>query len=309
MFIQNTIEKLLLLLSLVTLINCTKEIVTELKLDATLELIVTNQYILIANSEEAGRVTKSAASESSVTLTAIANEGYDFTGWSSGSTDNPLTLNIGSDQTITANFVKLDIYLAENGACKCPLATIGDTKVIGSVTYTVVDNTSITTQIAAANYNLCTTQVTNMPKLFHDNTSFNSDISFWDTSNVTNMDAMFAGAGSFNQDIGNWDTSSVTKMGAMFADASAFNQDIGSWNTSSVIYMDYMFDGAISFNQDIGNWNTAAVTYMVYMFYNASAFNQDLTSWCVTNISTLPSDFNTGSGLVSSNLPVWGTCL
>jgi len=48
---------------------------------------------------------------------------------------------------------------------------------------------------------------------------------------------------------------------------------------------------------------------MVYMFYNASAFNQDLTSWCVTNISTLPSDFNTGSGLVSSNLPVWGTCL
>ena len=34
----------------------------------------------------------------------------------------------------------------ENGTCKCPLATIGDTEVINGVTYTVVDNTSITTQ-------------------------------------------------------------------------------------------------------------------------------------------------------------------
>ena len=41
-------------------------------------------------------------------------------------------------------------------------------------------------------------------------TSFNGDISSWDTSNVTDMKGMFSGATAFNQDIGSWDTSNVT---------------------------------------------------------------------------------------------------
>ena len=124
----NTMKKLLLLLSLVTLVNCTKEKIVNVEKIVTEEVIVTNDYTLIAIAGEGGAITKSAASESSVTLTASANVGYIFTGWSSGSTDNPLTLNIGSDQTITANFVKLDIYLAENGVTiKCPDANVGDT--------------------------------------------------------------------------------------------------------------------------------------------------------------------------------------
>ena len=106
-------KKLLLILSLVTLFNCTKEKIVTVEKIVTEEVIVTNDYTLIAIAGEGGRVAKSAASETSVTLSATANVGYGFTGWSSGSTDNPLTLNIGSDQTITANFVKLDIYLAE----------------------------------------------------------------------------------------------------------------------------------------------------------------------------------------------------
>ena len=57
--------------------------------------------------------------------------------------------------------VALSIYF-DNEICKCPTATVGDTEVINGVTYTVVDNTSIKTQVAAANYNLCTTPVTNM---------------------------------------------------------------------------------------------------------------------------------------------------
>ncbi len=69
-----------------------------------------------------------------------------------------------------------------------------------------------------------------------------------------------------------------------------------------------MFNQAPAFNQDIGSQNTSSVTDMNGMFKNTSSFNQDLTIWCVTNISTLPSNFNTGSGIVSSNLPVWGTC-
>ena len=142
-------KKLLLILSLVTLFNCTKEKIVNVEKIVTEEVIVTNDYTLIAIAGEGGAVTKSAASESSVTLTASANVGYDFKAWSSGSTDNPLTLNIGSDQTITANFVKLDIYLAENGVTvKCPDANVGDTGTVNDKVYTVVNEAQLREMIS-----------------------------------------------------------------------------------------------------------------------------------------------------------------
>ena len=134
----------------------------------------------------------------------------------------------------------------------------GDTAEIDGVTYTVVDNSTIASQIASGNVNLCTSLVTSMVNLFADNTSFNSDISFWDTSNVTLMTSMFHGASSFNQNIGAWDTSSVTNMQSTFDSASSFDQNIGAWDVSSVIVMEGMFYGT-PFNQDISNWNTLFV--------------------------------------------------
>ena len=196
----------------------------------------------------------------------------------------------------------------ENRTCKCPNATVGDTSEINGITYTVVDDLSITTQVAAANYNLCTTLVTSMGELFKDKTSFNSDISFWDTSSVTYMGGMFIRASSFNQDIGSWDTSSVTDMNGMFVTATAFNKNIGSWDTANVLYMVNMFLSATSFNQDIGGWNTSNVTVMSKMFDGASAFNQTLTDWCVTNFDSEPADFAIFSALTNANKPVWGTC-
>ena len=194
-----------------------------------------------------------------------------------------------------------------NGTCQCPNATEGDTDVINGVTYTAVDDNSIAAQIANGNVNLCTTLVTYMSSLFRDNSSFNSDISFWDTSNVTNMALMFRAANTFNQNIGNWNTSSVENMNEMFRNAWAFNKDIGSWDTSNVSSMGNMFASAFAFNQNIGNWDTSNVTDMSKQFKAAEVFNQDLTGWCVSSITSEPTEFvNLSSALIEANKPLWG---
>ena len=42
------------------------------------------------------------------------------------------------------------------------------------------------------------------------------------------------------------------------------------------------------------------------MFRDAAIFNQDLTGWCVSEIATLPTNFDTNSALTPANLPNWG---
>ena len=219
-----------------------------------------------------------------------------------------------------------------NGTCECPNAIVGDTAVIGGVTYTAVDNSTIAGEIANGNVNLCTTlvtdmsqlikansgfnfvlthwdtsNVTNMSEMFYGATSFNSDISSWDTSNVTDMGLMFRAANTFNQNIGNWNTSGVSNMNEMFRNAWAFNKDIGSWDTSNVSSMGNMFASAFAFNQNIGNWNTSNVTDMSKQFKAAEVFNQDLTGWCVSSITSEPAEFvNLSSALIEANKPLWG---
>ena len=180
---------------------------------------------------------------------------------------------------------KYPIYLDVNGITikAYDFALVGNEYELNGVSYTVVDDSTIDAQIANANVNLCTTFVNNMSELFKDNSSFNSDINFWDTSNVTTMNSIFENATAFNQDIGNWDTSSVTDMAGMFYEASSFNQYIGSWDTSKV-------------------------TSMERMFWAAEAFNQDLSGWCVSKINTEPLNFSEFSSLIQSFKPIWGTC-
>ena len=112
----------------------------------------------------------------------------------------------------------------------------------------------------------------NGPRGFHGKTSFNADITNWDTSGLKTMQAMFESTTSFQQDIGIWNTSGVTNMWATFKN-SAFNRDISGWDTSSVTVMTTMFRGNTAFNQDISSWNgTAATTEQTNMFSGATAF-------------------------------------
>ena len=62
----------------------------------------------------------------------------------------------------------------------------------------------------------------------------NSSAGTPDMRAVMTMRSMFAYATSFNGDISGWNTAKVTNMAFMFFRAVSFNQDIGGWNTAQV---------------------------------------------------------------------------
>ena len=159
-------------------------------------------------------------------------------------------------RTIIVNEKRNSIIYFEDGTCKCPEGSVGFKETINQIEYTVVDNQTIKVEILNNNVNLCTTLVNDMRELFSNNITFNTDISFWDTSNVVQMDKMFFNASTFNKDIGDWDTGKVKSMNAMFKKAALFNNNIGFWDTSKVENMIELFSEADSFNQDISPWNS-----------------------------------------------------
>ena len=60
--------------------------------------------ILQANNEQWGEVAGAGLYAQEATITATPNEGYTFLRWSDGNTDNPRTLTVTQDTTLTAEF-------------------------------------------------------------------------------------------------------------------------------------------------------------------------------------------------------------
>jgi len=159
----------------------------------------------------------------------------------------------------------------------------------GDGSYTIVDGGQTYT-FGDSDYNVFTGQVENFGGLFENDTSFNLDIGYWDTSSATNMSYMFYRAAAFNQDIGNWDTGSVTNMRFILSKAQDFNQDLGDWDTSDVTDMHYAFSLAAEFDQDISRWETGNVTDMGGMF-RFSSFDQDIGSWDTADVTDMAGMF------------------
>jgi surface protein len=151
-----------------------------------------------------------------------------------------------------------------------------------------------------------TSTITDMSFMFDSASAFNQNIGSWITSSVTNMDSMFYAASAFNQNIGSWDVSNVTNMSNMFRSASAFNQNISSWDVSKVTSMSNMFRSASDFNQNIGSWTTSSVTNMNSMFYSASDFNQNIGSWNVSNVTDMAFMFRFASAF-DQDISSWVT--
>ena len=207
---------------------------------------------------------------------------------------SPHNGNMFGTITVTAP-ASNDFYIAPNGiTCMCPNAAVGDSGDPGNgIVYTKRTASQITTVNAATT---CTSGITDMSELFANETSFNEDISSWDTSNVVTFRSIFDRAWIFNQPIGVWDTSSATDFYFMFKDAETFNQPIGDWNTSNVTDFGGMLAEAANFNQPIGNWNTGSATSMYGMFFDANSFNQPIGNWDTSNVEDMSRMFENWLG-------------
>ena len=97
-----------------------------------------------ANEEAYGRVEVENHSCESKTLTAIANDGYEFTAWNDGNTENPRTVTVTSDTAFMAIFTE---------AVSTPTITLTvNDETMGSATYTLDGNTAVLTATANEGY-------------------------------------------------------------------------------------------------------------------------------------------------------------
>ena len=96
-------KKLPIYISLLFILTCAKE---DSQAPNTPPTQRVNQYTLTASAGDGGSVSGGGtfASGTQVSLTATPTSGYSFSGWSNGSTVNPLTVTLNSNTTITANF-------------------------------------------------------------------------------------------------------------------------------------------------------------------------------------------------------------
>ena len=174
-------------------------------------------FALMAGDTNGGTLTytlDTAASSGTVTVTnnrALYTPDSGVTGIDSFR--YAVTDGTNTDIVLVAFIVIDSIYLANGGATiVCDTLSNSATFTVDATTYTKRSKEQITVGNADTS---CTSGITDMSDLFRTGkgysgtTTFNGDISHWNTSSVTNTFAMFASALAFNQDIGNWDTSSV----------------------------------------------------------------------------------------------------
>jgi len=111
--------------------------------------------------------------------------------------------------------------------------------------------------------------------------SFNSELTFTNTSNIVDMSTMFYSCGSYNSPLNIEDTSNVTNMALMF-NGSAFNQPL-DFDTSSVSTMGSMFLYCSAFNQDLSGFNISSLTSAASMFlyspFSTANYDLLLVSW------------------------------
>jgi len=202
---------------------------------------------------------------------------------------------VGASGTVCANMLIVDRDLLDEGIANGAVGS--DFQITsGGTTY----------NFGNSGNKIFTGQIKNFSNLFKDQTNFNADIGYWNTSKATNMSKMFMNASSFNQDISNWELNNVTNIIGMFQDSLVFNQDISNWNISKVTRMNNTFRGATAFNQNLNGWDVSNVTRLDRTFFRAINFNSNLNSWDVSKVVSMHRTF-AGATSFNGNIESWKT--
>ena len=110
---------------------------------AAAEEVTTATITVTVNDATMGSATYTLDGNTAV-LTATPNEGYEFTGWNDGNTENPRTVTVTSDTTFMAIFTE---------AVSTPTITLPvNDETMGSATYTLDGNTAVLTATANEGY-------------------------------------------------------------------------------------------------------------------------------------------------------------
>lgn len=138
-------------------------------------------------------------------------------------------------------------------------------------------------------------QSVTLNSMFSATTSFNQDLSNWNTSNVTNMRLLFYGPAGTSTNFSLWDVSRVTNFWGMFRGlTTSLNPDVGGWNISSATDLEDMFYANVAFDRDLSAWDTSNVTNMTAMF-RFSSYDRDISAWNISSLTTAHLMFDGGS--------------
>lgn len=78
---------------------------------------ISRQYTLTASAGDGGSVSTQGGTFSEgtqISITATPNTGYSFSSWSNGSTDNPLSVTLNSNTSVTANFELVSQFISKS---------------------------------------------------------------------------------------------------------------------------------------------------------------------------------------------------
>jgi len=317
------------------LITCKKDAFDE-QTEAPLAM-----FTVAASAGDGGSINSSGGSfesGSTVTLTATPEQEYVFTGWTgTESSDNPLTITVNSNQTVTANFEKRKYPLLVNingaGTVQEEIVSTGKSTDYDSGSVIRLTASSLTEWSFVSwsgDYegeenpiDIILTQPKNITAVFEKlnpiyldengiTIKANDFVRIGDVYNFNGIDYTIVDYDLLKrmvrqgEDLTKVVTSRVSNMESLFSSYSNFNQDIGNWDTTNVTNMRTTFYGASAFNQDISSWNTSGVIDMGRMFNSAKKFNQNIGSWDTSSVINMAGMFNSASKF-NQNIDSWDT--